>query len=151
MTPSTCSVQKKTGGQQEGEHGWVQHVQREHYQRNVLRVLQSIEEVNPKYPCLSLSNASLVLPSNMCCVQLIINANNRVLTSAVWAVDWAKRDHVHFIFCLRPQVPINKADTGCSRSGRWFLTKDRIDLRLVMSSLISFFLHDLYKRNLLKT
>ena len=27
MTPSTCSVQEKTGGQQEGEHGWVQHVQ----------------------------------------------------------------------------------------------------------------------------
>ena len=29
---------KKTGGQQEGEHGWVQHVQGEQYQRNVLRV-----------------------------------------------------------------------------------------------------------------
>ena len=38
MTPSTSSVQKKTGGQQEGEHGWVQHFQIEHYQRNVLRV-----------------------------------------------------------------------------------------------------------------
>ena len=49
------------------------------------------------------------------CVQLIINANNRVLTSAVWAGDGAKMDHVHVIFCLRPQVPINKADT---RSGQ---------------------------------
>ena len=38
MTPSTCSAQKKTGGQQEGEHGWVQHVQGEYYQRNVLKV-----------------------------------------------------------------------------------------------------------------
>ena len=39
--------------------------------------------LNFKFLCLSLSNASLVLPSNMCCVQLIINANNRVLTSPV--------------------------------------------------------------------
>ena len=29
---------EKTGGQQEGENGWVQHVQGEHYQRNVSRV-----------------------------------------------------------------------------------------------------------------
>ena len=29
---------KKTGGQQDGEHGSVQHVQGEHYQRNILRV-----------------------------------------------------------------------------------------------------------------
>ena len=37
MSFSTSSAQK-TGVQQEGEHGWVQHVQGEHYQRNVLRV-----------------------------------------------------------------------------------------------------------------
>ena len=37
MTPSTCSTQK-TGGQQEGEHGVVHHVQGKQYQRNVLRV-----------------------------------------------------------------------------------------------------------------
>ena len=30
---------KKTDGQQEGEHGGVQHVQIEHYQKNVLRVI----------------------------------------------------------------------------------------------------------------
>ena len=36
MTPSTFSAQ--TGGQQEGEHIWVQNVQGEHYQRNVLNV-----------------------------------------------------------------------------------------------------------------
>ena len=29
---------EKTGGQQEGEHGRVQHFQGEHYQRNVIRV-----------------------------------------------------------------------------------------------------------------
>ena len=32
--PSTCSAQKV--GQQEGEERWVQHVQEEYYQRNVL-------------------------------------------------------------------------------------------------------------------
>ena len=35
MTHSTCSAQKKTGGQQEGEYRWVQHIQGEYYQRNV--------------------------------------------------------------------------------------------------------------------
>ena len=39
MTPSTSTAQKKTDGQQEGEHGGVQHVQIEHYQKNVLRVI----------------------------------------------------------------------------------------------------------------
>ena len=36
MTPSTCSVQIQVdSGQQEGEHGLVQHVQGEHYQRSL--------------------------------------------------------------------------------------------------------------------
>ena len=34
MTPSTCSGKKKSGGQQEGEHEVVHHVQVEHYQRH---------------------------------------------------------------------------------------------------------------------
>ena len=49
MTPSTCSSQK-TGGQHEGEHTWVQHVQGEHYQRNVSRVfvIMSGQDGNPE-------------------------------------------------------------------------------------------------------
>ena len=41
---------KKTGGQQECKHRWVQHVQGEHYQRNVLEVfaLLSGPVVNPE-------------------------------------------------------------------------------------------------------
>ena len=44
MTPSTCSVQKKTVRQQEGEDGCVQHVQGEHYQRKVLRVFVTLSD-----------------------------------------------------------------------------------------------------------
>ena len=37
MTPSSCSAQQiQVGGQQEEEHGVVQHVQVEHYHRQVL-------------------------------------------------------------------------------------------------------------------
>ena len=49
MTPLPAHL-KKTGGEQEGEHGWVQHVQEEQYQRNVIRdfVIWSDPVGNPK-------------------------------------------------------------------------------------------------------
>ena len=44
MTPSTCSG-KKSGGQQEGEHDVVHHVQEEHYQNDQLKCVCVIVKV----------------------------------------------------------------------------------------------------------
>ena len=36
--PPLPAQHKKPGEQQEGEHGWVEHIRGEHYQKNILRV-----------------------------------------------------------------------------------------------------------------